>query len=181
MAKNLMSVFGGQNGKGIGTETSAATPEDNSEEAQDSQSTSNRLPVIVLGKTLVFKGELSADEDLLLFGRVEGSIRHTSSLTVGAGGAVIGDIYAKVIVIKGTVDGDLEATESVTVAPTANVLGDIAAPRVCIIEGAQFNGSVRMTEAPPAEAKASEPATANSTTPDPVLTDKSVEQVLGAK
>jgi cytoskeletal protein CcmA (bactofilin family) len=96
---------------------------------------------------------------------------------VGAGGTVIGDILGKVIIVKGTVDGDLEATESITVSPTGNVLGDIIAPRVCILEGAQFNGSVKMTEALPTEAKAQEPAKA----PDPVLNDKSVEQVLGVK
>ncbi len=32
---------------------------------------------MVLGKTLSFKGELAADEDLLLMGRVEGTITHT--------------------------------------------------------------------------------------------------------
>jgi cytoskeletal protein CcmA (bactofilin family) len=178
MAKNLMSVFGAQNGKGPSSaEPSATTAEADSNATQELQGTTNRLPVIVLGKTLVFKGELSADEDLLLFGRVEGSIRHTSNLTVGAGGTVIGDIHAKVLTVKGTVDGDLEATESISVSPTGNVLGDITAPRVCILEDAQFNGSVKMTEALPTEAKTQEPAKA----PDSVLSDKALEQVLGAK
>src|SRR5262245_17063538 len=49
---------------------------------------------MVLGKTLVFRGELSADEDLVLQGRVEGSIHHSQSLTVGVDGVVIGDIHA---------------------------------------------------------------------------------------
>jgi len=158
MAKNLMSVFGNQSGKPANGETAPTTPETDEGTTQDPQGTPNRLPVMVLGKTLVFKGELSADEDLMLFGRVEGSIRHTSSLTVGLGGTVNGDIHAKVIVVKGTVDGDLKATESVTVAPTGNVLGDIAAPRVCIVEGAQFNGAVQMTEAPAPTVKVAAPA-----------------------
>ena len=159
MAKNLMSVFGNPSGKPATGETPATTPETQVDEILDPQGTPNRLPVMVLGKTLVFKGELSADEDLMLFGRVEGSIRHTSSLTVGLGGTVNGDIHARVIVVKGTVDGDLKATESVTVAPTGNVLGDIAAPRVCIVEGAQFNGAVQMTEAPAPTVKLAAPAT----------------------
>jgi len=170
----MSSVFGGQNGKAAGSE--AAPPAVETDATQDPQNTANRLPVMVLGKTLVFKGELSADEDLMLFGRVEGSIRHTSSLTVGAGGSVLGDIHAKVIIVKGTVDGDLIATESVTVSPTANVLGDISAPRICIVEGAQFNGNVKMTEPPPAEAKA-----VPATNTQGVLTEKSVEQVLNNK
>src|SRR5215468_3382138 len=86
----------------------------------------------VLGKTLVFKGELSADEDLILQGRVEGSIHHTQSLTVGVDGVVIGDTHARSIVVEGTVDGDLRATVSVIVMATAKVRGNIAAPRVGI-------------------------------------------------
>ncbi len=182
MAKNLMSVFGSQNGKAAPSDAPAMTAEADAAATQDSQNTPNRLPVMILGKTLVFKGELTADEDLMLFGRVEGSITHTASLTVGLGGAVIGDIHAKVIVVKGTVDGDLEATESITIAPTANVLGDIAAPRVCVVEGAQFNGAVRMTEAPVTDGKAAAPSAGlNSANPDAVLSDKSVGQVLGEK
>ncbi len=182
MAKNLMSVFGGQNGKASAGEAAAAATEAEAGTLQDSQNTPNRLPVMVLGKTLVFKGELSCDEDLMMFGRVEGSVRHSSSFTVGQGGTVIGDIHAKVIVVKGTVEGDLEATESITIGPTANVLGDIAAPRVCVVEGAQFNGAVEMTEAPPTEAKAAAPTTtATPANPDAVLSDKTVGQILGDK
>ena len=181
MAKNLMSVFGAQNGKAPGEATGAeaaagptATPA--------AQSETGGLPVMVLGKTLVFKGALSADEDLLLFGRVEGSIEHSSSLTVGIGGIVIGDIRARAITIKGTVEGDLEATESITITPSANVVGDIAAPRVCIVEGAQFNGAVEMTEAPAAEAAVPARESAKvSAEPNAVLSDKAVGTMLAEK
>jgi cytoskeletal protein CcmA (bactofilin family) len=101
----------------------------------------------VLGKTLVFKGELWADEDLVLQGRVEGSIRHTQSLTVGVDGVVIGDIHARSIVVEGTVEGDLHGSASVLVAATAKVRGNIVAPRVGIMEGANFNGGVDMSSA----------------------------------
>lgn len=101
----------------------------------------------VLGKTLIFKGELAADEDLILQGRVEGSIHHTQSLTVGVDGVVIGDTHARSIVVEGTVEGDLRASVSVLVAATAKVRGNIAAPRVGITEGANFNGSVDMSGA----------------------------------
>src|ERR1700752_162260 len=55
--------------------------------------------VSVLGKTLVFKGELSADEDIILQGRVEGSIHHTQSVTIGIDGVVIGDTHARSILV----------------------------------------------------------------------------------
>jgi cytoskeletal protein CcmA (bactofilin family) len=130
----------------------------------------NARKVSVLGKTLIFRGELSAEEDLVLQGRVEGSIRHTQSVTVGADGVVIGDIHARNIVIEGTVEGDLHGGASVNVSATANVRGNIAAPRVGIIEGAQFNGSVDMSSAP---------ATARRAPSDErTLSDHTIDQML---
>jgi cytoskeletal protein CcmA (bactofilin family) len=128
----------------------------------------------VLGKTLVFKGELSADEDLVLQGRVEGSIHHTQSLTVGVDGVVIGDVYARSIVIEGTVEGDLKGTASVLVTATAKLRGNISAPRVGIMEGAIFNGSVDMTGA---HAAARNPLETKAT--DTALSEGSVDRILG--
>ena len=111
--------------------------------------------VMIIGKTLVFKGELSADEDMILHGQLEGTLTHSESVTIGPSGMVVGDIHARHITIKGTVDGDLHATEAVVIAPSAHVTGDIIAPRVSIVEGAEFNGSVEMrkvtAETPAAE------------------------------
>lgn len=102
----------------------------------------------VLGSTLRFKGDLVADEDLVVQGQIEGSILHTRSLTIGADGVMKGDIRARRIVIEGTVSGDLYALECVTVRATGHVNGSIYAPRVAIAEGAHFNGKVDMAHAP---------------------------------
>jgi cytoskeletal protein CcmA (bactofilin family) len=98
----------------------------------------------VLGPTLYFKGELSAEEDLLIQGRVEGSITHTQRLTVGAQGTVKANISAQLIIVEGTVDGDLQAEKSVVVKETAKVRGNIFAPTVSILEGACFSGNIDM-------------------------------------
>lgn len=101
----------------------------------------------VLGPTLRFRGELSAQEDLVVQGSVEGSITHTQSLTVGTDGSMKGDIRARVIVIDGKVEGDLYATESVMIRSTAKVKGNVFAPRVAIAEGAFLQGQVQMQSA----------------------------------
>jgi cytoskeletal protein CcmA (bactofilin family) len=98
----------------------------------------------VLGPTLRFRGELSAQEDLIVQGSVEGSITHTQSLTIGTDGSMKGDIRARVIVIDGKVEGDVYATESVSIRATAKVKGNVFAPRVGITEGAFFQGQVEM-------------------------------------
>src|SRR3984893_4605427 len=98
----------------------------------------------ILGPKLYFKRDLTADEDLLIQGRVEGSITHTQRLTVGAQGTVKANIRAQLIIIEGTVDGDLQADKSVFVKETAKVCGNIFAPTVSIMEGANFSGSIDM-------------------------------------
>lgn len=143
-----MSVFGSQSERApVMPERRPMSPAPQAPQAPIATDPNPRK-VSVLGRTLVFKGELSAEEDLVLQGRVEGSIRHTQSITIGADGVVIGDIHAKSIVIEGTVEGDLHGSASVNVTATGNVRGNIAAPRVGIVEGAQFNGSVDMSSAP---------------------------------
>ena len=160
---NLMSVFG----SGAKT-TPAAEATGNADDALPEGAAapgagpSTERSVMILGKTIAFKGELWAEEDVILLGRVEGKITHSASITVGMGGTVIGDICARFVTIKGTVEGDIEATESVMVTPTGCVFGDIAAPRVGVVEGARFTGSVRMTVAATTAAAAA-PAAATKT------------------
>jgi cytoskeletal protein CcmA (bactofilin family) len=98
----------------------------------------------VLGPTLRFKGELHADEELLIRGQIEGSITHTQRLTVCAEGVVKANIRAQIIAVEGTVEGDLQAEKAVQVKESARLKGNIHAPSVSIVDGAQFNGSVVM-------------------------------------
>jgi cytoskeletal protein CcmA (bactofilin family) len=98
----------------------------------------------ILGPTLYFKGELSAEEDLLIQGRVEGSITHTQRLTVGPQGTVKANVRAALIIVEGTVDGDLHAERSVVVKDSATVCGNIHSPSVSIMEGANFTGNIDM-------------------------------------
>ena len=102
-------------------------------------------PVSVIGETLHFKGELSAGEDLVIEGRVEGTINQGKCcLTVKPKGQIIANVNATKIFIEGNVTGDLSATVSVTVRESGVVEGNIIAPRVAITEGATFNGNIQM-------------------------------------
>lgn len=100
--------------------------------------------VSVLGPTLHFKGELHADEELLIKGRIEGSITHSQRITVCPEGTVTANVRAQVIVVEGTLQGDLTAEKSVMVRETAKLRGNITAPSVSIVEGAHFTGGIDM-------------------------------------
>lgn len=104
--------------------------------------TSTPDTISMLGPTMVLKGTVTAKEDLLLKGRVEGSIEHTGNLRISKEGAVKGEITAKQITVEGSVEGDMYGTQSVAVQATAKVSGNIFAPRVQLIEGARFSGGI---------------------------------------
>jgi cytoskeletal protein CcmA (bactofilin family) len=98
----------------------------------------------VFGPTLKFKGELKAQEDLKIEGRIEGTILHQQRVVVGAKGEVVATVTAASIDVDGRVQGDMHAKKSIKVSQSAIVRGNIRAPSVSIIEGANFNGSVTM-------------------------------------
>ena len=99
----------------------------------------------ILGPTIQFKGELSAEEDLIIQGRVEGSINHKQRLTIGREGTVHASVDAQTVVIEGAMEGDVRAEKSVAVKESARMTGNISAPSVTIMQGANFNGSVDMS------------------------------------
>jgi cytoskeletal protein CcmA (bactofilin family) len=112
-----------------------------------------------IGKSIVFKGDLTGDEDIEIEGQIEGRIDlPKNQLTIGANGRVKAEINAKAVVIIGQVTGDVAATERLEIQASGVVKGDIRAPRLLIQEGAVVNGAVEMSkqgeaakpEAPPA-------------------------------
>ena len=106
----------------------------------------NRRELSVLGQSLVFKGELVAEEDLMIDGRVEGMITHRAQhLTIGPHGDVRADIMANRVLVQGRVTGNIRATEAIVIEPSAHVTGNLFAPRIGLKEGAEFDGRIQMT------------------------------------
>ncbi len=106
----------------------------------------NPRSVSFIGPTVYFKGEISADEGLIIEGEIEGTIRHHSrNLTIGKQGRVHAEIFAKVIDVRGHVDGEVHGEELVHLFSTAAVTGTIHCTRILMDDGAEFNGNVNMT------------------------------------
>lgn len=104
-----------------------------------------------IGSSITIRGDVTGDEDLLIQGRVDGSIDlKQHSVTVGQEGQVKANISGRVIAIEGRVEGNLKAEEQVILRSSAFVQGDIVAPRVVLENGARFRGGVDMGESLPA-------------------------------
>ena len=105
--------------------------------------------VSVIGPTLVFKGELSADEDLVIEGHGEGTIaHHTKHLTIGKQGRVNADIHASSVIVEGQLFGDIHSEGIVSLAKGADVIGNIYCGRIVMEDGARFKGKIDMGEKP---------------------------------
>lgn len=117
----------------------------------------------IIGKSIHVKGELSGSEDLAIEGKVEGKIvLKGHRVTIGSAGQVAAEIVAKSVSVAGQVKGGIRADERVEVAATGSVVGDISAPRVVLVDGAKFKGSIDM-DAPASGGRATSAATSAAT------------------
>ena len=119
-----------------------------------------RAPVVrstgqaTIGPSIIVRGEVSGNEDLLIQGELDGSVALDDNLvTVGGGGRVKANITGRVITIEGNVEGNLNAKEQIILRGSAVVKGDIKAPRVVLEDGASFRGLVDMGMRDPAAAE----------------------------
>jgi cytoskeletal protein CcmA (bactofilin family) len=104
-----------------------------------------RRKTSVIGPTLRFKGELSANEDLIIEGEIEGTIAHQEkNLTVGKEGRVKANIDARTVEIYGRVEGDIHGEDIVKLAKSADVKGNIRCARIVMEDGARFSGNIDM-------------------------------------
>ena len=103
----------------------------------------DRPNVSMIGASIVIKGELSAEEDVLIEGQVEGNISlNQNVLTVGAHGKVKAKIAAKTVVVVGKVWDSTIAAENVDIRDTSLVEGDICTARLAMAPGAYVRGRI---------------------------------------
>jgi cytoskeletal protein CcmA (bactofilin family) len=100
-----------------------------------------------IGKTVVIRGEVQGSEDLIVDGRVEGTVRLSESrLTIGQHANVAADISARDVLILGTVKGNVSASGRVELRAGCTVEGDIRALRLAVEDNAVFRGKVDLTQ-----------------------------------
>ncbi len=100
-----------------------------------------------IGKTIVISGEVKGGEDLIVDGRVEGTVNLTESrLTIGPNANVSADLSAKDVLILGHVHGNVVASGRVELRAGCSVEGDIRALRLAVEDNAVFRGKVDLTQ-----------------------------------
>ena len=100
-----------------------------------------------IGKSIVISGEVKGGEDLIVDGRVEGTITLAENrLTIGPNASVAADLTAKDVLIMGHVRGNVVANGRVELRAGCTVEGDIRALRLAVEDNAVFRGKVDLTQ-----------------------------------
>ena len=82
---------------------------------------------MISGRTIVIKGDISGNEDLVIAGRVEGSISLGGRvLTLAPESYVVGTISAASVIVSGTVEGTIVADERLELRSTGGRRGCVA-------------------------------------------------------
>jgi cytoskeletal protein CcmA (bactofilin family) len=111
-----------------------------------------------IGPSIIIKGKLKSDEDLIVKGRVYAEISSSKALFVENSGIVKANVRVKSARISGILVGNITAEERVEIASDGRMVGDIIAPKIIINDGAAFRGRIEMQsveEAP--EGRSEEP------------------------
>ena len=97
----------------------------------------------LVGKSVVFQGDLTSSEDMTIDGRVEGSIQiRDHALTIGPDADIRASIVARTVTVSGAVTGTITARDKVDIRATGSVEGDVYSPRLAIADGATLLGRV---------------------------------------
>ena len=99
-----------------------------------------------IGKSIVIRGEVKGGEDLIIDGRVEGTVQLADNrLTVGPNADVAADLAARDVLVLGKVQGNITATGRVELRAGCQLIGDIRAFRLVVEDNAGVRGKVDLT------------------------------------
>jgi cytoskeletal protein CcmA (bactofilin family) len=94
----------------------------------------------VIGADILVTGNIEAEVDLHIEGRVQGDVR-CATLILGENSSVVGSIYAERVRVSGTVDGAIETTD-LAVEGSARVKGEVTYSRLRIGNGGIIEGKM---------------------------------------
>lgn len=104
----------------------------------------------IIGKDILVTGNIEAEVDLHIDGRVQGDVR-CATLILGERGSVVGNVFAGRIRVSGIIEGGIETTD-LAIESTACVTGDVTYSRLRVASGGILAGNMThkpLEERPP--------------------------------
>lgn len=107
-------------------------------------SNDKKLTTTTIGPSIVIRGKLRSDEDLVVKGRIDAEITSSKALTIDNSGIVNADVQVESVRVSGVLVGNITAASRSEIASDGRVVGDILAPKIVISDGAAFRGRIDM-------------------------------------
>lgn len=100
----------------------------------------------IVGETVFINGNFECEEDVIVFGKIDGFIKTNSNIYIKSTSIINADIKAKNVFIEGIVNGNIDCEEFVEVLSSAKLVGDVSTSVINIEKGAFFNGKCSIKE-----------------------------------
>jgi cytoskeletal protein CcmA (bactofilin family) len=91
------------------------------------------------------KGNIKAEEDFRIDGKLEGNIECAGKVIVGPQAEIVGNIQCQNTDLLGTIDGNIIINEVASLKASVRFTGEITAKFIEIESGASFNGVCKMS------------------------------------
>lgn len=104
----------------------------------------NGGPGTVVGVNVALSGTLKDQNDISVYGMVEGEIISEKTVTIGQSAQIKGPVKGLVVTVAGVIRGSIEASEKLEVLETGKIFGSITTGDLVVRSGAQISGKVAM-------------------------------------
>lgn len=122
----------------------------------------------VIGKGLVFHGNFSGEDPIIVNGSIQGDITTTSKLTVSTGGSYYGNANVADLETNGTIEGNLVCDNFSLMCEESVMNGTLSTKYMETKHGSVFTGSLTMTGTGNAPAKPMEPVPSAPVLEEPI-------------
>ncbi|MEM6749527.1 MAG: polymer-forming cytoskeletal protein [Planctomycetota bacterium] len=96
----------------------------------------------VLGPDCKISGELSLDNDAVIMGSFQGTLRVSGTLELTDSASIKGTIIAGTLRLAGQAEADVVAEQACELLPGATLTGQLYTARLHVVDGAVFQGDV---------------------------------------
>ena len=101
-------------------------------------------PGTTVGVNVALTGTLKDQNDIAIYGMVDGEVISERSVTVGQSAQVKGPVKGQLVTVAGVIRGSVEATEKFEVLETGKIFGSINAHDLVVHSGAIIIGDIKM-------------------------------------
>lgn len=101
-------------------------------------------PGTIVGVNVALSGTLKDQNDIAVYGMVDGEVVSERSVTIGQSAQVKGPVRGQLITVAGTVHGEITASEKLEILETGKIYGSIETKDLIIRSGALVNSKISM-------------------------------------